>query len=209
MKKILRHSRKAFTLVEVMIVVAIIWILMGIGIMPYTEYMRMATLSNTVDTVAQEWILAHKEVRNGIEYSPGKHASILLHFSKDSNKIEKYLVEWTGQTLNAITNLRPSSNLKLKKTIHLDSKVELLSLTGGTQASPWAIKKINNSGVADNLYYFIEAPYGTGTFYSNLPASNPTNKIDTLSKNIVIWYEWSNTLISSQAREIMLRPYLQ
>lgn len=52
-----------------MLVIAIIGILMALGMFPYAEYMRRAALSSSVDTVSQEWILAHKEVRNGILYS--------------------------------------------------------------------------------------------------------------------------------------------
>lgn len=70
MKRTIFHLRPSgFTLVEIMIVVAILGILMGIGMFPYGEYMKREALSASVDTVAQEWIIAHKIIRNGIVFT--------------------------------------------------------------------------------------------------------------------------------------------
>lgn len=89
----LRHSRKGFTLMELMIVIAIVGILMGISLLPYGTYMEQARLSNNADVVAQEWILAHKEVRNGIEFdqTDKNHAAIIFEFDEENNSIKKYL----------------------------------------------------------------------------------------------------------------------
>lgn len=92
MKTLLHTVRRGFTMAELMIVIAIIGIIMGIGILPYGEYMRQATLSSNVDIITQEWILAHKEVRNGIQKAD-KHQNVILKITKDTNIIEKYLVD--------------------------------------------------------------------------------------------------------------------
>lgn len=63
-KKILHSRKSGFTLMELMIVMAIIGILMIFGLLPYKDYMDRAELSNNIDTISQEWILAHKEIRN-------------------------------------------------------------------------------------------------------------------------------------------------
>ena len=53
---------------ELMIVIVIVGILMGMALLPYGEYMQRARLSNSVDTISQEWVLAHKQIRNGKEF---------------------------------------------------------------------------------------------------------------------------------------------
>ena len=67
-----------------MIVMAIVGILMGMALLPYGEYMQRARLSNSVDTISQEWVLAHQQIRNGKEFSETEpnHASVILEFEK-------------------------------------------------------------------------------------------------------------------------------
>lgn len=76
------------TVLEMLIVLAIIGILMMIGMIPYGEYLRREALSITADTFANEWIMAHKEIRNGILFpeadATGKksHASLVVVLKK-------------------------------------------------------------------------------------------------------------------------------
>lgn len=96
MKNFLRRARSGFTLVELSIVIAIIAIVMGIGILPYGEYMKRAALNNQIDAIRQEWIIAHKEVRNGIliKESNGteRNASILIKIDEIDHSLKKYLI---------------------------------------------------------------------------------------------------------------------
>ena len=62
---IILQRHQGFTLIEMMIVISIIMTLMGLVFFPYTYYMQRAYTENTVDTIAQNWILAHKDIRNG------------------------------------------------------------------------------------------------------------------------------------------------
>jgi hypothetical protein len=61
-----------------MIVVTIIMILFSISILPYGYYMDRAYLERTTDSVGQEWILSHKQVRNGISYASGNANTIFI-----------------------------------------------------------------------------------------------------------------------------------
>lgn len=94
MKNFLRRARSGFTLVELSIVIAIIAIVMGIGILPYGEYMKRAALNNQIDAIRQEWIIAHKEVRNGIlikKNGTERNASIFIKI-EENNSLKKYLI---------------------------------------------------------------------------------------------------------------------
>lgn len=92
-------ARRAFTLFELMIVLAIMAIVLTIGLFPYADILERVALSNSADLVAQEWILAHKEVRNGILFqspiersAPEKHAHLLFVFEKNARTITEYLL---------------------------------------------------------------------------------------------------------------------
>lgn len=47
------HQKKGFTLIEMMIVIAIILMLLGLVFFPYNYYMQRAYVENTVDTIGQ------------------------------------------------------------------------------------------------------------------------------------------------------------
>ncbi len=51
---------------EMIIVITIIGILMSIVTLPYNYYMDRSRVERTIDSIAQEWMLAHNNVRNGV-----------------------------------------------------------------------------------------------------------------------------------------------
>lgn len=77
-----RTSRAGFTLVEILVVIAIILALLGVGMFPYRYYIERGYVEKAADGVAQEWVLAHKSVRNGVLFDVNKHAHILMVLEK-------------------------------------------------------------------------------------------------------------------------------
>lgn len=200
MKK-LRHSRSGFTLMELMIVIAIVGILMGISVLPYGEYMDRARLSNNVDAISQEWILAHKEVRNGKIFPDGdtdatndSHATIIFEFDEENQKMKKFLYKTKKEPVdetrladidyNALDFVNPNgSDLRLDKEIPLERNVKLY----GTEFS----------NPNETIYYAILPPYGEGKF--NDGTSQKTIKIGLPT----------NDENSTKIKNILLRSYLQ
>lgn len=175
-----------------MIVVAILGILMGIGMFPYGEYMKREALSASVDTVAQEWIIAHKIIRNGIVFTGAntdwqeQHARILIEFQKGAESIKEYLVA-SGADLTNISSWLSSDPQygKLYKEYSLEKGVKILS---------WTIFPNPSDTTA---YFYIEPPYGSGSFVGG-----------SQTGTITIGYpNWSN--LNGGAKDIFLRPYLQ
>lgn len=75
-----KFSHSGFTLVEIMIVITLVVILMGIALFPYDYYMDRSRVEKNIDMVAQEWILAHNDIKNGLLYDASSHAHLYLHF---------------------------------------------------------------------------------------------------------------------------------
>jgi len=76
----LKHA--GFTLVEMMIVIAIISILFTISLLPYGYYIERANLEKSTDMIGQEWILGHKDIRNGKTWTGGQNANEVFLFKK-------------------------------------------------------------------------------------------------------------------------------
>lgn len=59
-------------------------ILLGIGMFPYGYYMQRSYTERASDGFAQEWVLAHKAIRSGIEFDPiaDNHAQLFFVFEK-------------------------------------------------------------------------------------------------------------------------------
>lgn len=73
-----------FTLIEIIVVITILMILLGIGLFPYGYYMQRAYTERAADGIAQEWVLAHKAIRSGIEFDTiaDTHARLFFVFKK-------------------------------------------------------------------------------------------------------------------------------
>ncbi len=101
-----------------MIVMAIIVILMSITLFPYNFYMQRSQVEKNIDSIAQEWILLHNDIKNGLLYDSNAHAHLYLDFASGSEKIDIY--ESTG------TN----SPQRLYRTLTLDTGIEIQSFSG-------------------------------------------------------------------------------
>lgn len=204
MKKILQHSRKGFTMIELMIVVTIIGILMGISVFPYGDYMKRARLSNNIDTIAQEWILSHKQVRNGLQFeNPEKsHATIIWKFDEKNNSIEKFVFSGSLDEKRKLTNFSDKNfkDTNFTKKLGGDNSVKMerdIYFRGNSL-----------SGATDEIFYYaITPPYAKGTFYKDdFLEDEDAEKF----KNIFISIGNSvNDKNSPSVKEIHLRPYLQ
>jgi prepilin-type N-terminal cleavage/methylation domain-containing protein len=75
-------SHSGFTLIEMMVTITIIISLFSLVFFPYGYYMERAYTERTIDTVGQEWILAHKEIRNGKIWSGTTNANTILIFRR-------------------------------------------------------------------------------------------------------------------------------
>lgn len=65
-----------------MIVISIVIFLASLSFFPYAYYMKRSYVERSIDTLGQEWLIAHKDVRNGKLFSTDKHANIVLVFQK-------------------------------------------------------------------------------------------------------------------------------
>lgn len=183
---------------ELMIVIAIVGILMGISLLPYGTYMEQARLSNNADVVAQEWILAHKEVRNGIEFvdsdatTPDSHAAIIFEFDEEKNSIKKYLQKFKNDDgTEKARNSDFFTTATFKKEIPFERNVKFL----GTD-----LVATNNK---EKFYYVIMPPYGKGSFYKS-----DYNLDSEITKIIKIGYK-DATDTSPRKKDILLREYLK
>lgn len=171
-----------------MIVIAIILMLLGLVFFPYNYYMQRAYVENTVDTIGQWWILAHKDIRNGKLYTTGATAHKVLVFQKGNTEIQQYLL--TGTTLPNLSTISTDSAYKAENPIRFESSVGILGFSGA-----W----LDDS---DTVGYFIEAPSGSWAFFTG------TTLISSTGVLLRIGYEGAE-LSSGRARQILLRTYLQ
>ena len=189
-----RTNTSGFTLFEIMIVMAIIIILLGIWIFPYRLHMQRAYTERAADWISQEWILAHKAVRSGIEFDPvsRSHARILMVFEKWKSEIATYLVA-SGVTINDVTSLPigPTSLQKYKSLI-LEDGVSITGFTGDIFTSTTTVG------------YMISPPSGSGIFFTgSLISGMPL-------KNVRLIVGYPGAFADAwRSREVLLRWYLQ
>lgn len=183
MKKLLLHSRSGFTLLEMVIVLAIVAMLMTVGMFPYGDYLRREALTIAADTTANEWIMGHKEIRNGatLKNSDNEdvHASTLFRFEKGTNTIQKSLV---------VGDFGAFSEEQFIKNITFDRGIFVAGFSGSTE---------------NVLYYRIDPPYGDGVFLTE-----QGNTVDKTAIELIISLPQGQTN-PVYTRSILLRPYLQ
>lgn len=179
---------KAFTLIELMIVVSILMALMWLVLFPYTYYMQRAYVENSIDTIWQKWILAHKDIRNGKLYDVNVSANKILVFKKWEGTVRQYL--FAGGAIPTLETINSSPSVKEESPIQLESSIEILGFSGA-----WLDK-------ASLVWYYIEAPYGNWAFFTWSTLISSTGIL------LSIGYSWAE-LSSGRARQIILKSYLQ
>jgi prepilin-type N-terminal cleavage/methylation domain-containing protein len=187
-------SHKGFTLIEMMLVISIIVFLIALSVFPYVYSMKRSYVEKSRDTLGQEWILAHKAVKNGKLFDAEKHANILLVFRAWNEYVEKYLFTKDIPVFTSFTksSLLSQTWISEERLIAFDNKIELLSF----RAYSWAER-------TDMLAYIIRAPYATGEFYLENGEALSSSGVF-----VQLWYTWAS-LEGGFAREMILRPYLQ
>lgn len=187
----LNQKTSGFTLIELVIVMTIMIILLGISMFPYGYYMQRSYTERAGDWLGQEWILAHKAVRGGIEFDPivGKHARILFVFEKWTSEIQSYLL--SGSILPNLSSLPTDPNVIVKyKKFIMENGVEIVGFTGSLFGSP------------NRVGYIISPPYAEWVFYTGSTESYLTWSIIILGYPGATWW-------GGRTREVLLRPYLK
>lgn len=181
-----------FTLIEIIVVMTIMMILLGIWLFPYGYYMQRAYTERAADGIAQEWVLAHKAIRSGIEFDPiaNTHANLFFVFKKWASEIDSYLL--SGSTLPDITSLPTNPNILRKyKTLYMENGVKILDFSGSIIGS-W-----------DNIWYIISPPNGDGVFFTGT-----INSYILTGASIIVGFPWAS-LNTGRSREILLWTYLK
>ncbi|MBP9811954.1 prepilin-type N-terminal cleavage/methylation domain-containing protein [Candidatus Gracilibacteria bacterium] len=173
-------KKRGFTLVELMIVITIIVTLTGIGFFPFSYYLERARVEKNTDNLAQEWLILHEDIRNGLLYDSldpiSQHAHLFATMKKDDNFIDIEVA--TGS----------SEPKKFYKRITLDKPLRILSFSGGANG-------------ANQVIYHLTPPFATGAY--SVDANPPTS----ISTGIIIEIGYQNaTLSSGRAKQILLRP---
>jgi hypothetical protein len=175
-----------------MVVISIILFLFSTILFPYSYYMQRAYVERTADLIGQEWILSHKEVRNGklLSIDPPEHANILLVFRPNGTRIERYL--FSG-SIDQLGDMSPDilKNLHTDTPILLESDIRILGYSGSVELDQDL-----------PLGYIITAPLAQGGFYTG------ASLFTDLNMHLDIWYI-HDTLDNGKMRTIFLRPYLQ
>ncbi len=176
-----------------MIVISIILFLVTFSLFPYSYYMKRSYVERSIDSLGQEWIMAHKDVRNGKLFSEEKHAHIVLIFEKWTEWIGEYLMSWaTLPPIGDFTRDPTNANIKFQKFSSFDTHIEVHGFRGFT-----------GSTSVTKLGYLITAPYGSGVFFTDSSSTFTSTGIF-----LTIGYTWGS-LKTGHARELLLRPYLR
>lgn len=188
-----QSTKTGFTLIEMIIVMAIIMILLGIAMFPYGYYMQRSYTERASDGFAQEWVLSHKAIRSWIEFDPllRNHAHLFFVFQKWKSEIESYLL--SGTTLPDLNSLPTDPHIIRKyKTFTMEDGVQILNFTGSL---------IN---IWNTVWYMISPPFGDGEFFTG----SITPGMHTTWARIIVGYPGS-TPGTGRSREILLRTYLK
>lgn len=173
-------NRKGFTLIEMMIAISIIVILTSIAFIPFSYYLERAKVEKNADSLGQEWLILHEDIRNWLLYDSldalSPHAHLFATLKKDNDFID--IEVSTGST----------ATKKFYKRIDLEKPIKILAFS-------WS------ANGANTVVYHLTPPHATGAY---LIDASPETAISTWII-IEIWYT-DATLSSWRARQILLRP---
>lgn len=193
MNLIRKSKTSGFTLIEMIIVISIIMILLGIAMFPYGYYMQRSYTERAADGLSQEWVLAHKAIRSGLEFDPiaGKHAYLVFVFEKWKSEIESYLI--SGSALPELNPISTDPNFIQKyKTFVMENGVVVLGFTGSL------------GNTENTMWYMISPPYGDGVFFTG----SSVGWVYATGARIIIGYP-GTVPGTGRSREILLRTYLK
>ena len=118
---------------EMVVVLTIIGILMGISLFPYNSYMEQARLNNYLDSFVQEWVLSHKQVRNGLLFpetdnqETDSHARLIWRFDEKNNTIDLYTTKQNKEEIKQnLQQIGLSPDFKKIKEFHPNNKIHFL-----------------------------------------------------------------------------------
>ncbi len=167
-----------FTLIEIMIVIAMILIILSTSIFPFAYYMERARVEKTTDKIAGEWIITHQDIRGWRLHDGISHAYAEIEMNVWNNFIT--YSTYTGST---------STRVEYKKYT-FDRSITILGFTGIIDP------------MMTQLRYRIAPPYATGVFSSW--SSSP----ELYLSGVIMTVGYSGaTRESGRARDILLRPY--
>ena len=176
--KFLSHTSRGFTLIELMIVIAMIAMLLWSGIFPYEFYMQRARVEKTIDKISQEWIIAHQDIRWWLLHQwTWSHAHMYIGMKEGDDFIT--FSTSTGELSPKITY----------KKYSFEGKIQILELTGSIDPS------------ATELMYHISPPFATWAFSTWWIDESYFSGVI-----LTIGYPWASRE-SRRARDMILHPY--
>lgn len=172
--------KKGFTLIELMIVISVIVILTSIGFFPFSYYLERARVEKNIDSLSQEWLILHEDIRNWLLYDPldpaSPHAHLFVTLKTNTDYIDLEVA--TGS----------SATRKFYKRIVLEKPIEIHSFSGSADS-------------ATKVVYHLTPPFATGAYAIDSSAEAVISSWIILE----IWYPKA-TLNSGRSRQILLRP---
>lgn len=160
-----------------MIVMTMIAILFGIALFPYNYYMDRARVEKNIDHLAQEWILAHNDIRNGYLYDTESHAHFYLHFPLGAEKVDIYMSTW---------GMSPQKYLR---SVPFDKGIGIRWFSGITLGD-------SSTGVV----YHIAPPLAEWLY------STGATELSLTGIHMTLGYDGA-PLETGRARQVLLRPY--
>lgn len=140
-------SHKAFTLIELMVVITIMSILMFASYLPYEHYQKKVSLRLAAKEISQSLTEARNLAIYGLD-TGSWNVTVALHFASWSQDIDYYAYPYTQTPL--ITNLQQEYKFKSKRL------------------PPWIqIDSIN--GPSNDFLFFFEAISGSGNVSGEIP----------------------------------------
>lgn len=161
-----------------MIVIAMIAMFVSMSVLPYNYYMDRARVEKTLDTLSQEWIVAHQKIR-----------SWLLHPGSSSHAHMYVDIKKWAQEIVFSTSTGSIAERKEYKKYAFDKNIAILGWSGAVDTS------------VTEMVYHISPPLARGMFSTgSLDESSLTGII------LHVGYLGAS-VTSGRVRDILLRPY--